>query len=82
MQNERAPKGMAKRLLQGQVALVTGAGRGIGPAVARALADQGATLVLAARTRDQLEETASECQTLGAAEVAVVETDLGDPARG
>jgi len=39
--------------LQGQVAIVTGAGRGIGHAVAMALAREEATVVLAARTRQQ-----------------------------
>jgi len=45
--------------LQGQVAIVTGAGRGIGHAVATALAREGATVVLAARTRQQLAATAA-----------------------
>ena len=40
--------------LHGQVAIVTGAGRGVGHAVAMALAHEGATVVLAARTRQQL----------------------------
>jgi 3-oxoacyl-[acyl-carrier protein] reductase len=51
--------------LQGQVALVTGAGRGIGRAVALELARAGADLVLCARTRAQLEEVAAEIRTLG-----------------
>ena len=41
--------------LAGRVAVVTGAGRGIGAATARALADAGFSVVLAARTRDQIE---------------------------
>lgn len=40
-----------------KVALVTGAGRGIGRAIALALARSGYSLCIAARTRDQLEET-------------------------
>ena len=44
--------------MQGQVALVTGAGRGIGAAIARKLATLGATVVLCGRTRSALEATA------------------------
>ena len=43
--------------LAGQVAVVTGAGRGIGAAIARTLAALGATAVLAGRTRAPLEQT-------------------------
>ena len=44
--------------LKDKVALITGAGRGIGRAIALAYADEGAKLALAARSVDQLEETA------------------------
>lgn len=47
------------------VVLVTGAGRGIGRAIAVRFAAEGATLVLAARSRDQLDETASACEAAG-----------------
>jgi len=48
-----------------QVALVTGAGRGIGRATALALAENGADIALAARSRDQLEAVAEEVRKLG-----------------
>jgi NAD(P)-dependent dehydrogenase (short-subunit alcohol dehydrogenase family) len=48
------------RALLGRGAVVTGGGRGIGAAIARALAAQGAGLVVAARTAREIEEVASE----------------------
>jgi NAD(P)-dependent dehydrogenase (short-subunit alcohol dehydrogenase family) len=51
--------------LDGKRALVTGAGRGIGRAVAVALAAAGAELILASRTRSQLDEVAGEIQKNG-----------------
>ena len=48
-----------------RVAIVTGAGRGIGRATAIALAENGADLVLAARSVDQLEAVAEEIRKLG-----------------
>jgi 7-alpha-hydroxysteroid dehydrogenase len=48
-----------------QVALVTGAGRGIGRATALALAENGADVALAARSVDQLEIVAEEIRKLG-----------------
>jgi NAD(P)-dependent dehydrogenase (short-subunit alcohol dehydrogenase family) len=46
--------------LEGQVALVTGGGRGIGAEIARELADAGAHVAVAARTRMQVEQVARE----------------------
>src|SRR6059058_6518915 len=46
--------------LGGQVALVTGGGRGIGANIARELASAGARVAVAARTKEQVGEVASE----------------------
>jgi 2-deoxy-D-gluconate 3-dehydrogenase len=51
--------------LDGRVALVTGASRGLGRAMALALAEAGADLALVARSREALEETASAVAALG-----------------
>jgi 7-alpha-hydroxysteroid dehydrogenase len=48
-----------------QVALVTGAGRGIGAGCARAFAEAGADVAITARTTDQLEAVAAEIEGLG-----------------
>jgi NAD(P)-dependent dehydrogenase (short-subunit alcohol dehydrogenase family) len=48
------------RELEGQVALVTGGGRGIGASVARELADAGMKVAVSARTAEQVEQVAAE----------------------
>jgi 3-oxoacyl-[acyl-carrier protein] reductase len=58
--------------LPGQVAVVTGAGRGIGAAIATKLAGMGATVVLAGRTRGPLESTADAIVKAGGQAEAVV----------
>src|SRR5947208_14693337 len=64
------PRRMTDPELAGQVALVTGGGRGIGANVARELADAGARVAVSARTLEQVEEVARE--TAGLAVVADV----------
>jgi len=43
--------------LTGQVAMITGGGRGLGQSIAQGLAEAGAAVALAARTTEQLAET-------------------------
>jgi short-subunit dehydrogenase len=62
------------------VALVTGAGRGIGRAVAIALARAKHGVVLVARTASELEETAAACRDAGAPFADVRAVDLADGA--
>jgi len=57
---------MTERALSGRLALITGGGRGIGEAIALCFAAEGAQLVLAARSGDELELVAASCRAAGA----------------
>jgi NAD(P)-dependent dehydrogenase (short-subunit alcohol dehydrogenase family) len=61
--------------LEGKVAMVTGASRGIGKAISIGLAKEGANLVLAARTVDKLQETKATVVSHGV-KAEVVPTDV------
>lgn len=60
-----------------RIALVTGAGSGVGRAAALRLAAEGWSVALAGRRAEKLDETAAQA---GAAEILAVPTDVGDPA--
>jgi 3-oxoacyl-[acyl-carrier protein] reductase len=64
--------------LAGQVAVITGAGRGIGAAIAAKLARLGASAVLCGRTRGPIESTASAISKAGGRAEAL-ECDVTDP---
>ena len=63
--------------LRNKVAIVTGGGTGIGKAITRALADEGASVMIAARNLARLEETAAELTAKGK-KVKAIQTDISD----
>lgn len=63
--------------LEGRIALITGASRGIGAAVAKAFAAEGAQTILVARTQGGLEEVDDAVRAMGSA-VTLFPTDLTD----
>ncbi len=65
------PRCREPRQLLDKVAIVTGGGRGIGRAIALAFAREGADVVVASRTPQEIEETAAEIQALGRRGLAV-----------
>lgn len=60
------------------VAIVTGAGRGIGKGIAKVLAERGYNLVITSRTEDDLVATAQLVNQVGS-EAEIVVADLGEP---
>ncbi|MBF6210325.1 SDR family oxidoreductase [Nocardia puris] len=65
--------------IDGQVAVVTGAGRGLGRAIAVAFAEAGADVLIASRTESELKDVAEQVATTGR-HAHVVPADLRDPA--
>ncbi|MFQ5934062.1 MAG: SDR family NAD(P)-dependent oxidoreductase, partial [Dehalococcoidia bacterium] len=63
--------------LVGKTALVTGGGRGIGKAIALTFAEAGADVAVAARTGEEIEQSAAEIKTLGRRSLAI-KTDVSD----
>lgn len=63
--------------LNGKNALVTGAGKGIGKAIAIALAKEGVNLAIMARTQQDLEILSDELRNLGV-KVSILTVDVGD----
>jgi NAD(P)-dependent dehydrogenase (short-subunit alcohol dehydrogenase family) len=67
------------RELHGQIALVTGAGRGFGKAIAKRLAAEGAAVALTARTQSQLDGVVAEIEASGGKALAIA-ADVTDRA--
>src|SRR5207302_8331893 len=77
----RCPMAILERFrMTDQVAIVTGAGRGIGQGIALAFAEMGADVVCAARTEEEIEETAAKARRFGRRALAL-RCDVTDAAQ-
>ncbi|HXU24557.1 MAG TPA: SDR family NAD(P)-dependent oxidoreductase, partial [Tepidiformaceae bacterium] len=73
-----SPNASIGRILEGKVAIITGASRGIGAAAVHAFTAAGASVVLAARDGNALEALVAKVSADGGSALAVP-TDVGDP---
>ena len=71
---------MPPKKLQGQVAIVTGSGRGLGAASARLLAEMGASVVLTSRTQEEIDGVAKQIRKAGGQAIAIA-GDVSDLAQ-
>ena len=69
---------MARKKLQGQVAIITGASRGLGAGIAERFVRAGASVVLTARTLEALEQQATHLRKIGG-QVLTIPADISDP---
>src|SRR5437899_12479684 len=74
VQTNRVEEPLSTRPLEGKVAIVTGAGGGIGRGIARALGSRGAAVTCAGRSRASLDETVAQFGQLG--EIGAVRCDV------
>lgn len=68
-----------RKLLEGKTAIVTGASKGIGLAIAQLFAEEGANVILTARGKELLDKTVEEIRAKGGAAIGIV-ANSSDPA--
>src|SRR5215472_11298219 len=79
IKSQENPSAPATARLAGKVALITGAGRGIGAATARLFAREGANVVLAARSQEEVSRLMDEIRA-GGGEALAVKADVSNAA--